>query len=71
MTPFTCSVERDGAEVVVTVLMSTDAAPPREFRPFLDVRLDEANAIILFGELGLALQSISAAKNSANVVPLR
>ncbi|MBI0530066.1 hypothetical protein [Sphingomonas sp. TX0522] len=70
MTPFTCSVEQDGAEVRLSVLLSTDPGPVREFRPFLDVTLDEAHAIMLFGELGLALQAISDAKNSGNVTPL-
>lgn len=69
MTPFTTSVAIDGDLVVVTAMLTTDMEPPREFRPFLDIVLDEPNAIMLFGELGLALQSLSEARASSTVVP--
>ena len=71
MTPFTTSTERDGDVVRMTVMLSTDPGPMREFRAFLDVELDELNAIMLFGELGLALQSFQDQRESATVVPIR
>jgi hypothetical protein len=69
VTPWTTSTEVDGNQVVVTVMMSTDAGPMREFRPFLDVVLDETHALVLFGELGLALQALSDARAARTVVP--
>lgn len=68
MTPFTTSTERDGDVVRLTVMLTTDSGPYREFRPFLDVELDEPHAIMLFGELGLALQSFTDDRAGGNVV---
>lgn len=68
MTPFTTATTREGDIVRLTVMLSTDAGPCREFRPFLDVELDEPHAIMLFGELGLALQSFTDERAGANVV---
>lgn len=59
MTPFTTSTALDGDVVRVTVLLSTDLGPHREFRPFLDVDLDERHALMLFEQLGFVLQSFT------------
>lgn len=69
VTPWTTSTSLEGDTVVVTVMLSTDAGPAREFRSFLDVPLDEPHAIMLFGELGLALQAIADRREAQVVVP--
>jgi hypothetical protein len=56
-TPWSTEVDRAGDRVVVRVMLSLDAGPIREFRPFLDVELDEAHATELLGKLSLALGS--------------
>lgn len=70
LTPWSCSVARDGDLITLEVLLTTDSGPVREFRPFLYVTLDEAHAIILFGELGLVLQQIAETRPTSNVVAL-
>jgi hypothetical protein len=39
-------------------MLSPDPGPMREFRPFLDVDLDEAHATELLGKLTLALETM-------------
>ncbi len=51
--------------VIVSLMLSLDPGPMREFRPFLDVELDEAHATELFGKLGQALQAIRASHTGA------
>ena len=60
MTPWTTEVDVDPEQgtVRVSVMLSLDPGPLREFRPFLDVDLDEAHATELFGKLGLALNRL-------------
>lgn len=48
----------DGDRVTIAVMLSLDPSPLREFRPFLDVELDEAHATELFGKLSLALMAM-------------
>lgn len=73
MSPWSAAAEVDGETVALSILLTTDAGPMREFKPYLDVALDEPHALILFGELGLALQAIANARHVAepdNVVPI-
>ncbi len=57
-TPWSTEVELRGEHVRVQVMLSLDPGPIREFRPVLDVYLDEAHATELFGKIGLALQNL-------------
>ncbi|WP_425230238.1 hypothetical protein [Sphingomonas sp.] len=68
VSPFTTSTARDGDVVRLTVMLTTDPGPAREFRPFLEVELDEPHAVMLFGELGLALQSFTDERAGGTVV---
>jgi hypothetical protein len=43
-------------------MLSLDPGPMREFRPMLDVYLDEAHATELLGKVGLALQNLRGAR---------
>ncbi|MDQ0250935.1 hypothetical protein J2W22_002999 [Sphingomonas kyeonggiensis] len=56
-TPWSTDVrlDRDGDNIVVELMLSTDPGPARGFRHFLDVPLDEAHATELLGKLALAL----------------
>lgn len=62
MTPWSTEVrvEPDVADdvVVVSAMLSLDAGPMREFRPFLDIALDEAHATELLGKLTIALRDL-------------
>jgi hypothetical protein len=58
MTPWSTEVRVDGDEIVVVAMLSPDRGPVREFRPFLDIRLDEAHATELLGHLVLSLEQL-------------
>jgi hypothetical protein len=55
----------DGDRLVVAVMLSLDPGPLREFRPFLDVELDEAQATELLGKLSLALMTVRNLRGEA------
>jgi hypothetical protein len=59
MTPWSteAALQQDGT-IRVTAMLSTDPGPAREFRPLLDIDLDEAHATELLGKLELALQDL-------------
>lgn len=61
-TPWSTEVELVGEHVRVQVMLSLDPGPMREFRPMLDVYLDEAHATELLGKVGLALQNLRGAR---------
>lgn len=67
MTPWSTAVDIIDAEQIIRVslMLSLDAGPLREFRPFLDVDLDEAHALELFGALGFALDRLRTARSAA------
>jgi len=44
--------------IVVKFMVSMDPGPMREFRPFLDVPLDEGHASELLSKLSMALRSL-------------
>jgi hypothetical protein len=58
MTTWSTEVAVEGDEVVVKLMLSMDPGPMREFRPFLDVPLDEANATELLCKLSTALAKL-------------
>lgn len=68
-TPWSCSIERNADLLRLTLLHTTDAGPARTFTAFLDIDIDEAHALILMGELGIALQELSEERASSTVVP--
>jgi hypothetical protein len=48
--------------VRVTIMLTTDTTPMKEFRPFLDVDLDEAHATELLGNLMRGLADFRAGR---------
>ena len=53
---YTAHVEDAGEnEIELTVFVSTDQTPMKEFRPVLTCRLDEMHALELFGTLSIAM----------------
>lgn len=65
LTPWSTEVELVGEHVRVQVMLSLDPGPMREFRPLLDVYLDEAHATELLGKVGLALQNLRSRERRA------
>lgn len=57
-TPWSTDVQpaEDGKVIRVSLLLSTDPGPVREFRQFLDFDLDEAHATQLLGGLAMSLE---------------
>lgn len=71
LSPWSTFTEPVDGAVRVSVLLTTDAAGDpaggvREYRRFLDLDLDETHALILFGELGRALQALADRREPAN-----
>lgn len=66
MTPWSAAVDivDDEHIIRVSLMLSLDPGPMREFRPFLDVDLDETHALELFGALGFALDRLRAARSA-------
>lgn len=57
-TPWSTDVQpaEDGKLIRVSLLLSVDPGPMKEFRPFLDFDLDESHATQLLGGLVMALR---------------